>query len=82
MSSCARNRWGPGTTKEKPINSESAKELQLRMEAMNKERAKQDSIWVQSESSTTSVCSSTLVSTSNTFSTLATTNTGGYRITR
>jgi len=43
--SCFVNRWGPGTTCEKPVNSESAKEMQARITAMNQERAKQDMIW-------------------------------------
>jgi hypothetical protein len=43
--SCFVNRWGPGTTCEKPVNSESAKELRMRVEKMNTERAKQDSMW-------------------------------------
>ena len=43
--SCSVNRWGPGTTCEKPANSESAKELKARIEKMNMERAKQDSMW-------------------------------------
>ena len=42
---CSVNRWGPGTTCEKPRNSESANELKTRIEKMNLERAKQDSMW-------------------------------------
>ena len=38
-------RWGPGTTKERVNNSESAKEIQERMAALNAERAKQDQMW-------------------------------------
>ena len=38
-------RWGPGTTKERASNSESAKEIQERMAALNAERAKQDQMW-------------------------------------
>jgi hypothetical protein len=38
-------RWGPGTTKERVSNSESAKEIQERMAALNAERAKQDQMW-------------------------------------
>ena len=45
MSRCGVNRWGPGTTCERPINTEAAKELQQRMAAMAKERTKQDQMW-------------------------------------
>jgi hypothetical protein len=38
-------RWGPGTTKERVSNSETAKEIQERMAALNAERAKQDQMW-------------------------------------
>jgi hypothetical protein len=47
MSRCALNRWGPGTTCERPTNTEAAKEIQLKIKAMQDERAKQDSIWNQ-----------------------------------
>jgi hypothetical protein len=45
MSLCALKRWGPGTTKERTPNTETAKELQERMAALNAERAKQDQMW-------------------------------------
>ena len=38
-------RWGPGTTKERETNTESANQLKARLEEMAKERAKQDSMW-------------------------------------
>ena len=50
MSRCALNRWGPGTTCERPINTESAKELQSKIAAIKAERDKQDSIWTQAAS--------------------------------
>jgi hypothetical protein len=46
--SCSVNRWGKGTTCERPSNSEAAKELQARIAAMSQERAKQDMMWTQS----------------------------------
>jgi hypothetical protein len=52
MSRCALNRWGPGTTCERPINTESSKELQAKIAAMKAERAKQDTMWTQSEPDT------------------------------
>ena len=45
MSLCAVKRWGPGTTKERIPDSETAKEIQERMAALNAERAKQDQMW-------------------------------------
>ena len=42
---CACNRWGPGTTCERPTNTQSSKELQERMLKMKQEREKQDSMW-------------------------------------
>lgn len=47
MSRCSVNRWGPGTTCEKPINTEATKELKAKLDALQKERAKQDSVWTQ-----------------------------------
>ena len=38
-------RWGPGTTKEKQIDTEGSKELKQRMDQMLKEREKQNSMW-------------------------------------
>jgi hypothetical protein len=46
-------RWGPGTTKEKQSDSESAKELKQKMEIMMKEREKQNSMWSNKEESVT-----------------------------
>jgi hypothetical protein len=40
-------RWGPGTTKEKQVDTEGSKELKTRMEQMIKEREKQNNMWVQ-----------------------------------
>lgn len=60
MSRCALNRWGPGTTCERPINTEASKELQAKIKAMQEERAKQDTIWTQatySEAAITEVSS-------------------------
>jgi hypothetical protein len=48
MSRCAVNRWGPGTTCERPINTESSKDLQAKIAAMKAEREKQDTMWAQS----------------------------------
>ena len=42
---CACNRWGPGTTCEKPTNSAASKELQDRLAAMRNERTEQDKMW-------------------------------------
>jgi hypothetical protein len=53
MSRCALNRWGAGTTCQRPINTESAKELQLKMAAIKAERERQDSIWIQTVSTET-----------------------------
>jgi hypothetical protein len=49
MSRCNINRWGPGTTCERPQNTEAVKEMKAKLEAMQKERAKQDQIWNQPE---------------------------------
>jgi len=51
-------RWGPGTTKEKQVDTESAKELKQRMDQMLKEREKQNAMWIQSEEITKNVISS------------------------
>jgi hypothetical protein len=38
-------RWGPGTTKEKQVDTEGSKEIKQRMDQMLKEREKQNSMW-------------------------------------
>jgi hypothetical protein len=45
MSKCGVNRWGPGTTCERPIKSESSNELKQRLALLEAERIKQDNIW-------------------------------------
>lgn len=57
--SCSVNRWGTGTTCEKPSNTEAAKELQARIAAMSQERAKQDMMWNSSVATPTSESAST-----------------------
>jgi hypothetical protein len=42
---CACNRWGPGTTVEKPIHTAASKELQEKLAAMHSERMAQDKMW-------------------------------------
>ena len=43
---CACNRWGPGTTCERPTNTAASKELQDRLKQMQAERANQDKQWL------------------------------------
>lgn len=40
-------RWGPGTTKERQVDTESSKQLKSKMEEMLKEREKQNAMWTQ-----------------------------------
>lgn len=40
-------RWGPGTTKERQVDTESSKQLKSKMEEMMKEREKQNAMWIQ-----------------------------------
>lgn len=42
-------RWGPGTTKEKQVDTEGSKELKQRMDKMLQEREKQNSMWSQTK---------------------------------
>jgi len=51
-------RWGPGTTKERQVDTEAAKELKQRMDQMLKEREKQNAMWTQSEETTKNIFSS------------------------
>lgn len=53
MSRCGVNRWGPGTTCERSQNTEVAKELKGRLEELQKERAKQDQVWITPDSKPT-----------------------------
>ena len=72
--SCSVNRWGSGTTCETPRSTELAKELQNRITAMNNERAKQDTIWNLSGSTTSSFESLTLSTTNGAITNGAITN--------
>ncbi len=42
MSACARCRWGPGTTTERPPNTENAKQLEGGLASIMAARAAQD----------------------------------------
>ena len=46
MSRCGVNRWGPGTTCERPINTEATKDMEARLAVMAKERESQDKMWI------------------------------------
>jgi len=62
-------RWGPGTTKEREVDTQVSKELKQKMEAMMKEREKQNSMWSQStqlEEKTSTPIFSSSTSTSST----------------
>jgi len=61
-------RWGPGTTKERQVDTEGSKELKQRMEQMLKEREKQNTMWtnVQEEKKDLTPVFSTMTSTSST----------------
>lgn len=41
------NRWGPGTTCERPQNTAAVREMDDRMKAMLAERARVDALWSQ-----------------------------------
>ena len=57
-------RWGPGTTKERQVDTEGSKELKQRMDQMLKEREKQNNMWSKPEEKvSTPVFSSTISST-------------------
>jgi hypothetical protein len=52
---CACNRWGPGTTCERPINTAASKELQDRLAKMQQERNVQDKMWLTEDDKSKSV---------------------------
>ncbi len=47
MSACARCRWGPGTTKDRTPNTESAKQLESSLQSLLAARASLDSHFSQ-----------------------------------
>lgn len=57
-------RWGPGTTKERQVDTEGTKELKQKMEQMMKERERQNNMWSKEEKDLVPVFSSTASSTS------------------
>ncbi len=61
-------RWGPGTTKEKQVDTEGSKEIKQRMDQMLKEREKQNSMWTspQEQKALTSIFSTTTSTSSTT----------------
>lgn len=50
MSACARCRWGPGTTSERPPNTEAAKQLESGLAALMAARQVQDTQYFPKES--------------------------------
>ncbi len=56
MSRCPHSKWGPGsgTPCEKPSNVAATQELQNRLEKMKEDRAKLDTIWLETSSTETS----------------------------
>lgn len=50
MSACARCRWGPGTTTERPPNTENAKQLEGGLAAIMAARQAQDCKYFPQES--------------------------------
>jgi hypothetical protein len=52
MSACARCRWGPGTTAERPPNTEAAKQLEGGLAAMMAARQAQDCTYFPQEQQT------------------------------
>ena len=53
MSACARCRWGPGTTTERPPNTENAKQLEGGLAAIMAARQMQDSQYFPQEEAIT-----------------------------
>ena len=51
--SCPLRKWQPGTTHERPSNTESVKELQERLAKLHKERLSQDRMWEEPIQQTT-----------------------------
>jgi hypothetical protein len=69
MSRCSVNRWGSGTTCERPVNTEASKELQERLSMMAQERAKQDKMWTQDSTTSATSVSATLTTATSTLTT-------------
>ena len=55
---CVRNKWGSGTTCERPPETAAAKEVQTQFEKMMAERAKQDASWFLTKDAQTNSLSS------------------------
>jgi hypothetical protein len=53
MSACARCRWGPGTTSEKPANTENAKQLEGGLASLLAARQAQDTTYFPASTPTT-----------------------------
>lgn len=51
MSACARCRWGPGTTSERPPNTENAKQLESGLTALLAARQSQDTTYFPTQAS-------------------------------
>ena len=48
MSSCAVRRWGPGTCKERPVNTATSNELTTKLEQMKNQRDADMQLWSSS----------------------------------
>ncbi len=44
---CTQCRWGTGTTKDRQVDTDAAKEARARLAAMMAEREKQDGMWLE-----------------------------------
>ena len=44
---CTQCRWGTGTTKDREVDTDAAKEARARLAAMMAERGKQDEMWLE-----------------------------------
>jgi hypothetical protein len=55
MSACARCRWGPGTTTERPPNTENAKQLEGGFAAIMAARQAQDTHYFPQANHTTNI---------------------------
>ncbi len=49
MSSCAVRRWGPGTCKDRPINTPASNELSAKLDQMKKDRETDMHLWTSSK---------------------------------
>jgi len=74
MSSCTRNKWGPGIQSTNKNDSSANKEMEEKLKKLQQERDKQDTMWSTTNNTTSNNTTSNNTTSNNTTSNNTITN--------